>query len=108
MKTNNFSILVRYLSSLAIAMSLVLPARAQNDGTTPENFEGRDNHSLINSLFAPTAAQRFFEAGRKDFLREIDLLTHPKERLNDNILKINRELRKLISESNSLDHLEDK
>ena len=42
---------------------------------------------VINELFTPTAAQRFLEAGRRDFEQQIDILVNPERYLNDDLLK---------------------
>ena len=86
MKTNTLHFVANCFESIAIAIFLVLISAI----TTAK---AQDNiHNVINGLFSPTAAQRFFETGRKDFAKEVDFLANPDRYLNGNILEINHEL----------------
>ncbi len=62
-----------FCTSLAISIVLVIvsamaTARAQN--TRPLL-----NRSVLNGLYSPTAAERFFEEGRRGMEREIEIIT---------------------------------
>ena len=87
MKTNTLHSISIFCSSLAIAIFLVIvsamgTAKAQN---TVPNI----NQSTINGLFTPTAADRFFEQGRRQMEREAKIIDNPERYQRDNILQIN-------------------
>jgi hypothetical protein len=46
----------------------------------------------LNGLFTPTESTRFFQAGRVDFAREVEIFNHPERYLRDDLLQINPEL----------------
>jgi hypothetical protein len=46
----------------------------------------------LNGLFTPTEATRFFQAGREDFAREVEIFNHSERYLRDDLLQINPEL----------------
>ena len=50
------------------------------------------DESTLNGLFTPTEAQRFFEAGRKDFEQEVEIIAHPERYLTDDLLQIDDRL----------------
>ena len=54
--------------------------------------------SVLNGLFTPTQSERFFEAGREDFEREIEIFTHPERYLREDLLQIDPELRDRLNE----------
>lgn len=60
------------------------------------------SNSTLNGLFTPTAAQRFFEAGRDDFEREIKFVTNSETYFNGDLLQIDEELLEQIKENESL------
>lgn len=88
MKTNTLHSISIFCSSLAIAIFLVIisamsTAKAQN--TLPNNL----NQSTLNGLFTPTAADRFFEQGRRQMQEEAKILDNPERYHGDGILQIN-------------------
>lgn len=98
MYTNKLNVVSRFCTSLAIAIALVIlgkmnTAQAQN-AVIPPNL----NDSSFNSLFTPTSADRFFEEGRRNFEREIEILTHPEDYYNGAILQIETIDMKVIDE----------
>jgi hypothetical protein len=46
----------------------------------------------LNGLFTPTEATRFFQAGREDFEREVEIFNHPERYLQADSLQISPEL----------------
>jgi hypothetical protein len=85
MKTDkNFvqSCLETFLLALIIGVLGVLAAKAQ------DNIDVQ----ALNGLFTPTEATRFFQAGRVDFEREVEIFNHPERYLRDDLLQINPEL----------------
>ena len=53
---------------------------------------------VLNGLFTPTQSERFFETGRKDFEREIEIFKYPERYLRDDLLRIDPELRDRINQ----------
>ncbi len=104
MKTNNLLFIANLFESLTIATALILlgaiaTAKAQNGipatgaSLTVETqtlMLDRQNLS-INGLFTPTAAQRFYEAGREDFEREMKYLRDSERYFSEDILQIDTE-----------------
>jgi hypothetical protein len=56
---------------------------------------------VINGLFTPTSAQRFFQEGRDKFATEARIFTRPEYYFNGEILKINKELLRQEKNPNS-------
>jgi hypothetical protein len=71
-----------FLLAVVIGMLVVLAVKAQDN----VDFE------VFNGLFTPTESTRFFQAGRVDFAREVEIFNHPERYLGDNLLQINPEL----------------
>lgn len=97
MNTNKLNVVSSFCTSLAIAIVLVIvgkmnTAQAQN-AVIPEL-----NDSSFNSLFTPTSADRFFKEGRRNFEREIEILTNPEDYYNGAILQIETIDMKVIDE----------
>ncbi len=57
------------------------------------------NPSDLNGLFSPTAADRFFEQGRRDMERQIQILANPERYSPEGILQINTIDIKVIEET---------
>ena len=92
MKTNNLHFAVNLIESVFIAVVLVLitaiaTAKAQDSSPRIPN-----SNPTLNGIFSPTAADRFFEAGREDFAKEIDFLRDSDKYFNDDLLKFDEEL----------------
>ena len=109
MKTNTLHFISFFGTSLLIAIFLVIiaaigTAKAQN---TLPNF----NQSALNGLFTPTAADRFFEQGRRNLEREAEILAHPERYYREDILQTNTIDIKIIDETGEKipidDYLED-
>ncbi|MGB5635532.1 MAG: hypothetical protein WBM44_11625 [Waterburya sp.] len=97
MKTNTLDFISFLGTSLAIAILLVIvgaigTAKAQ---TTVPNV----GQSALNGLFTPTAADRFFEEGRRNMAREREILAHPERYYREDSLQINRFDIKIIDET---------
>ena len=97
MKTNTLHFVSNFLTSLGIAILIVVfgamgTAKAQN--TLPKL-----NQSALNGLFTPTAAQRFFEEGRSNMEREAQILANPERYFSGDLLQINTIDIKLIEET---------
>ena len=106
MKTNTFYSPIHLLESLVIATIIILvtaiaTAEAQSNSSRLSNF-----NSAINGLFTPTAADRFFKAGRDDFQREIDFLNDPERYLDGDLLQIDPEIRKQMQETKTIPDFE--
>lgn len=104
MKTNTLHSINNLLESLLIAMAIIMIGAI----TTAE---GQNNlpklpNSTLNGVFSPTAAQRFFNAGSKDFEREIDFLANPERYLSADLLQIDEELREQMKETKVIKDLE--
>jgi hypothetical protein len=85
MRTNkNFvdSCFETFLLAVVIGVLGVLAAKAQDN----VDFQA------LNGLFTPTESARFFQAGRVDFEREVEIFNHPERYLRDDLLQINPEL----------------
>ncbi len=90
MKTNTLHFVSHWFECLVIAIAIVLmlagdTAKAQNDLSTVDGF-------VLNGLFTPTAAQRFFERGRENFDREARILEDPERYFAGDILQIDPEI----------------
>ncbi|MCC0178172.1 hypothetical protein I4641_14410 [Waterburya agarophytonicola K14] len=53
--------------------------------------ENKPDVGVLNGLFTPTQSERFFETGREDFEREIEIFTHPEKYWHDDLLQIDSE-----------------
>ena len=87
MKTNTLNFVSHFGISLGIAILFVIvgaigTAKAQ---TNVPNF----SQSVLNGLFTPTAADRFFEEGRHNMERESEILNHPERYSREDILQFN-------------------
>ncbi|MGK7936320.1 MAG: hypothetical protein AB4206_11085 [Xenococcaceae cyanobacterium] len=90
MKTNTHFVSLFY-TSLATAIALVIVGAM---GTTLAQNSGPNVNQLLrgfnsNDLFTPTAADRFFEEGRRKMEREAEILAHPERYSGEGILQIN-------------------
>ncbi len=85
MKTNTLHFVSFVCTSFAIALVIIGTmgtAKAQN---TLPNL----NQSVLNGLFSPTAAERFFEEGRQNMEGEVQILANPELHKGEDILQIN-------------------
>ena len=91
MKTNSRSLVFSFFSTLLLALIIgilsVIAAKAQTGV----------NSNVVNGLFTPTQAEKFFQAGREEFEREIKIFYHPELYLGDELLQIDSELIKQIN-----------
>ena len=106
MKNNTLHSAVNLLESVVIAVVLVLitaiaTAKAQNDSP-----QIPDSSPALNGIFSPTAADRFFDAGREDFAREIDFLSNSDKYLNGDLLQFDEEIIKQMQETKPLSDYE--
>ncbi len=81
----------------AIACTLVIvgamgTVKAQNNVPSINQF-------VLNGLFTPTSAQRFFEEGRRNIEREAQILEDPEHYFGEGILLINTVDIELIKET---------
>ena len=97
MKTNILHSVTNLFESLAIAIIIVLLS-AVTTAKAQSNIPNIPN-SILNGLFTPTAAQRFFEKGRTNFEREIDYLVNSDFYFNEDLLQIDPESRELMKET---------
>ena len=86
MKTSNKSFFYGSLETLLLAVAIgilaVLAVKAE------DSF----NYDVLNGLFTPTQSDRFFQAGREDFEREVEFFNHPERYFKDDLLHIDPEL----------------
>ena len=86
MKTNNKDFVFSWLNTLLVAVIMgfltVLAVKAES------NF----NFDVLNGLFTPTQSERFFQAGRENFEREVEIFNHPERYLEDDLLHIDPKL----------------
>ncbi len=97
MKSNTLHFVPFFCTSLALASALVIfgamgTALAQN---TVPNLNG----SVLNGLFSPTSAERFFEEGRRNLERETQILVNPERYSGEGILQLNTIDIKLMEET---------
>ena len=97
MKSNTLHFVPFFCTFLALASALVIvgamgTALAQN---TLPNFNG----SVLNGLFSPTSAERFFEEGRRNLEKETQILVNPERYSGEGILQLNTIDIKLIEET---------
>lgn len=86
MRTNNTSPFVfNWFNAVAVAIAIVITAAI---GTA----KGQDYYDAINGLFTPTQAENFFQTGREDFEREIEIFNHPERYFKDDFLQIDPKL----------------
>ena len=70
------------LIALVIGLLAIMAAKA----------ETRPDLNSLNESFTPTQAERFFQAGREDFEREVEIFTHPERYLREDLLQIDPKL----------------
>lgn len=93
MKTTTSGYVFNWVTSLIMAMAIVILA-AMTTAKAQKSIEPNNiDLNTINGLFTPTESQRFFQAGREDFAREVRIFLHPERYLKDDILQIDPELR---------------
>ena len=85
MKTNATGLIFNWFNSLALAVAIVILAAA----TTAK---AQVPFNVINGLFTPTQAERFFQAGRKDFEKEVERFNYPERYSGDDLLQFDPEL----------------
>ena len=95
MKTNSLHFVSSFCTSGAIALVIV-----GGMGTAlAQNAVPNINQSVLNGLFSPTAAERFFEQGRRDMEREIEIFANPERYSGEGILQVNTIEIKVIEET---------
>ena len=62
--------------------------------------QAQTNSPVIDGLFTPTQSQRFFEAGREGFTREVEILNYSEDYLGEDLLQIDPAL---IEQMSNLD-----
>lgn len=97
MKTNALDFIAHLGKASVLAIAVVLfgamsTARAQTD------ISNLHDSSVLRGLFTPTAAQRFFEAGRKEIEREAEILGNSELYFSGDILQIDPEIMEQIKE----------
>ncbi len=78
------------LAVIIVILAAITTAKGQNYSNTLDGLSVPDD--VTNGLFTPTQSQRFFQAGREDFEREIEFLNYPERYLDDDLLQIDPEL----------------
>lgn len=95
MKFNTLRFVSSSFNSLIIAIFIVILA-----AMTTAKAQG--NSDVINGLFTPTSAQRFFQAGRDEFEKEVKVFTHPEQYPTNHLLRIDPALIKQMEETKLL------
>ena len=99
MKTNTLHLINLFCTSLATALILVIVTAKGTAFAQDKNTLLNRDQSVINGLFSPTAAQRFFEEGRRNLKREAEILEAPERYFGKEILQINTVDLKIIDGS---------
>ncbi|MEM8723461.1 MAG: hypothetical protein AAGE84_29955 [Cyanobacteria bacterium P01_G01_bin.39] len=95
MKTNTSGFAFSWFNSLMLAVAIVIlaavsTAKGKNNASAASVPSIPNN--VINGLFTPTQADRFFQTGREDFEQEIKTFNHPQLDLGDDLLRFDPEL----------------
>lgn len=85
MKTTTSRFVFSWFNSLIVAIIIVILA-----AITTANAQ--TNFNLLDGLFTPRQSERFFQAGRENFEREVEIFNHPERYLRDDLLQIDPEL----------------
>ncbi|MEM7759608.1 MAG: hypothetical protein AAF298_15995 [Cyanobacteria bacterium P01_A01_bin.40] len=96
MKTNTSGFVFSWFNSLMVAVAIIIfsavaTAKGQNYSKAIAGVPSIPR-SVTNGLFTPTQAERFFQAGREDFAREVKIFNHSELYLGDKLLQIDPEL----------------
>ena len=86
MKTPNKNFFCGSLETLLLAVVIGLLA------VWAVKAEDSFNFDVLNGLFTPTQSERFFQAGKKYFEREVEIFSHPERYSKDDMLHIDPEL----------------
>ena len=97
MKTNILNLVSFGGTSLAIAILIVIIA-AIGTAKGQTNLTTLDQPNL-SGLFTPTAADRFFEEGRRNMEREAEILNHPERYSRGDILQFSNIDIKIVDET---------
>lgn len=86
MKTNTLHFVSFFSTYGAIALVIIgAMGTAKAQDTIPHI-----NQSVLNGLFSPTAAERFFEEGRRNMEREAQILADPERYKRKDILQTDK------------------
>ncbi|GAB4538961.1 MAG: hypothetical protein Tsb0014_28940 [Pleurocapsa sp.] len=100
MKTNTPHWVNFFYTSLA-TIFIAIAITAKDTAFAQDTSLDRDQ-SVINGLFSPTAAQRFFEEGRLNLKREAKILENPERYFGKDLLRIDTVDMKIIDESGEI------
>ena len=99
MKTNNLNLVFSWFNTLIVAIAIIVVP-------TIATAEGQHSSVMINGLsipnnvtdglFTPTESQRFFQAGREYFEREVEIFTFPERYLEGGLLRLEPKLNEQI------------
>jgi hypothetical protein len=87
MKTKTLHFVDFFCISLVSALIWVIvgaPGTARAQNSLP-----LINQSVLNGLFSPTTGEKFFEEGRREMEREIEMLAHPERYSSEDLLQLN-------------------
>ncbi|HEY9767637.1 MAG TPA: hypothetical protein V6C71_03905 [Coleofasciculaceae cyanobacterium] len=98
MKTNTSGFVFNCFNSLLLAIAVMLAAIT--------TAKAQVYFDVIDGLFTPTQSDRFFQAGREDFEREIELFTHPERYRSNDLLQIDPKLIEQMNRSRQLPNFE--
>ena len=91
--SNSINFVVNCLNILAMAMAMVMLA-----AITTAKAEPKVSFDVIKGLFVPTQAERFFQAGKENFAREIEIFDHPEKYFKPDLLQIDPDLMKQMND----------
>lgn len=99
MKISTRNFVYSSFNSLLIAVAIVII-------TAIATANAQDNLNVLNGLFTPTSAQRFFQVGRENFEQEVEIFIHPERYVTEDLLRIDPKLIKQMEETQPTSNFE--
>ena len=97
MKADNKNFVFSWFNTLLVAVIIGFLA------VTAAKAENNLDFDALNGLFTPTQSERFFQEGRENFEREVEILSHPEQYLWNDSLQIDPELLEQMNDKQTLD-----
>ena len=98
-KMNSQHFVTRFQESLILAIAIVLATAVATAKAQQARVQTGNLNPMLNGVFSPTAAERFFEEGRNFFDREAVFLSEPELYFREDIIKIEPQLLQQIKDS---------
>lgn len=89
---NNKAFISNSLKTLLLALIIGLLAVMAAEANNSPNLDS------LNGLFTPTQAEKFFQVGRENLEREIEIFAHPEKYLREDLLEIDPELMEQVNQ----------